>query len=99
MSIVTLRNVHWDYQAQTVLDGLDWEVQRGEKVGLIGPNGCGKTTLFKLIAGYLQPPIGTVTRQRGLQVAYLPQEPELDSSRTLWEEVSTTFDNMRQLED
>ena len=99
MSIARLQNVHIDFGGQVVLDGLDWHIQRGEKVGLVGPNGSGKTTLFKLILGELAPQIGTVTRTRGLQIAYLPQEPTLDSSVTLFEEVLSTFDNVRQLED
>ncbi len=99
MSIVRLQNVHIDFGGQTVLDELEWNVQRGEKVGLVGPNGSGKTTLFKLILGELAPQMGTVTRTRGLQVAYLPQEPTLDSANTLFDEVSSTFDNVRHLED
>ena len=99
MSIVRLQNVHIDFGGQTVLDELDWQIQRGEKVGLVGPNGSGKTTLFKLILGQLQPQIGTVTRSRGLQIVYLPQEPTLDSSATLFAEVSSTFDNVRRLEE
>ncbi len=99
MSIVRLQNVHIDFGGQTVLDALDWNIQRGEKVGLVGPNGSGKTTLFKLMLGELAPQIGTVTRTRGLQAAYLPQEPTLDSSRSLFDEVSSTFDNVRQLEE
>nr|MBP7935922.1 ABC-F family ATP-binding cassette domain-containing protein [Phycisphaerae bacterium] len=99
MGIVTLQNVHVGFAGQIVLDELDWVVHRGEKVGLVGPNGSGKTTLFKLITGELQPQIGTVTRTRGLQVAYLPQEPTLDTSNTLLAEVTRTFDNVRQLEE
>ena len=99
MGIVSLQNVHVEFAGQIVLDQLDWEIQRGEKVGLVGPNGSGKTTLFKVVMGQLPPQIGTVTRARGLQVAYLPQEPSLDTSRTLLAEVTSTFDNLRQLED
>ena len=99
MSIVRLQNVHVDFGGHVVLDGLDWSIQRGEKIGLIGPNGSGKTTIFKLITGELAPQIGTVTRSRGLQVAYLPQEPTLEPGRSVYDEVATTFDNVRQLEE
>jgi len=99
MGIVTLQNVQIGFAGLSVLDGLDWQIQRGEKVGLVGPNGSGKTTLFKLILGALQPQIGTVTRSRGLQIAHLPQEPTLDSSNTLLAEVTSTFDHVRRLED
>ncbi len=98
MGIVSLQNVHVAFGSQVVLDGLDWEIQRGEKVGLIGPNGSGKTMLFKLILGDVTPGMGTVTRSRGLQTAYLPQEPLLDSANTLLAEVTRTFDHVRDLE-
>jgi len=98
MGIVTLQNVQIGFEGLTVLDGLDWEIQRGEKVGLVGPNGSGKTTLFRLILGELQAQIGTVTRARGLQIAHLPQEPTLDSANTLLAEVTATFDHVRELE-
>jgi len=99
MGIVSLQNVHIGFDERIVLESLDWEIQRGEKVGLVGPNGSGKTTLFKLIMGQLQPPVGTVTRARGLQIAYLPQEPRLDTANTLLAEVTGTFDNVRRLEE
>ncbi len=98
MSIVSLQDVHVGFDTQIVLDGLDWQIERGEMVGLVGPNGSGKTTIFKLILGEVQPAMGTVTRARGLEVAYLPQEPTLDSNRTLFDEVASTFDNLRHLE-
>jgi len=99
MGIVSLQNVQMGFEDKLVLDGLSWEIQRGEKVGLVGSNGSGKTTLFKLITGQLQPATGTVTRSRNLQIAYLPQEPTLDTSNTLLAEVTTTFDHVRRLEE
>lgn len=99
MGIVRLQNVQIGFAGHTVLDGLDWEIQRGEKVGLVGPNGSGKTTLFRLILGQLKPQVGTVTRARGLQVSYLPQEPTLDTASTLLAEVTATFGHVRELEE
>src|SRR5438132_8055407 len=99
MSLVALRNVHLEYDAQVVLHDLDWEIQRGEKVGLIGPNGAGKTSIFKLITGDVAPQMGTVTRTRGLQVGYLPQEPQLETTNTLLAEVTSCFEHVRELEE
>ncbi|MHC4445677.1 MAG: ribosomal protection-like ABC-F family protein [Planctomycetota bacterium] len=98
MAIISLQDVHFGYEAHPVLQGMAWEIQRGRKVGLVGANGSGKTTLFKLMLGQLKPQIGTVTKTRGLQLAYLPQEPMLDSDNTLINEITATFDNLRQLE-
>jgi len=98
MAIVSLQNVQIGFEGTAVLDALDWQIQRGEKVGLVGPNGSGKTTLFRLITGELAPQVGTVTRSRGLQIAYLPQEPALDSTKTLLAETTATFEHVRKLE-
>jgi len=98
MAIVSLQNVQMGFDGKPVLDGLNWEIQRGEKVGLVGPNGSGKTTLFRLITGELAPQAGTVTRARRVQIAYLPQEPALDTANTLLDEVSATFEHVRRLE-
>jgi ATP-binding cassette, subfamily F, member 3 len=98
MAIVSFQDVHFGFEGQILFDGLDWTIHRGEKVGLVGANGSGKTTLFKLIMGRMAPQIGTIARGRDLRVAYLPQEPMLDSSNTLLAEVATTFDHLQGLE-
>jgi len=98
MGIVSFQDVHFGFEGQVLFEGLDWTIHRGEKVGLVGPNGSGKTTLFRLILGQIAPQIGTISRTRDLRIAYLPQEPMLDSSNTLLAEVSTTFDHLQELE-
>ena len=98
MAISFLQGVHLEFDGHHVLEGVDWTLHRGEKVGLVGPNGSGKTSLFRLILGQLKPSLGTVTRTRGLQVAYLPQEPQIDESQTLLESAMSTFDHVRGLE-
>lgn len=83
---VQLSNVTLLLGAKRIFEGLNWEIQDGQKVGLIGLNGAGKSSLLKLIHGeHLPEAGGTVTRARGLTMGYLPQEPELDSSLTALE--------------
>jgi ABC-type Mn2+/Zn2+ transport system ATPase subunit len=62
-------------------------VEPGEKVGLVGRNGCGKTSLLKLLSGALPPDAGEVSRRRGLRVSTLPQEFELEDQRTVRENI------------
>ena len=62
------------YFDKPVLTGLSWEIQAGQKIGLVGPNGGGKSTLLKLILGVLQPDSGAIFKQKGLTIGYLPQE-------------------------
>lgn len=77
------------YGAQRLLDGVTLAVAPGEKVGLVGRNGCGKTSLLKILADENPPDGGEVSRRRGLRVGYLPQEFELDGSKTVRENIES----------
>ena len=73
--VLLARDIHFQYDAGApIVEGLDTVVLRGDKVGLIGPNGCGKTTLLRLLLGELQPRGGTVRHGARLQIAYLDQQ-------------------------
>jgi len=72
--IVNLSDINHTYFDKPVLTGLSWEIQAGQKIGLVGPNGGGKSTLLKLILGVLQPDAGTIFRQKDLAIGYLPQK-------------------------
>lgn len=72
--------------AKRIFENLNWEIQRGQRIGLIGANGAGKSSLFKLIEGEYSPEMGgRITRARSVSTGYLPQHPELDSSLTAFQ--------------
>ena len=75
------------YDHLRLLDGVTVAITSGEKVGLVGRNGCGKTSLFKILANQSQPDDGDVSRRKGLRVGYLPQEFELDETTTVHENI------------
>jgi ATP-binding cassette subfamily F protein 3 len=96
--IANLDNVTHSYGTQLVLDGLSWEIQAGQKIGLVGQNGAGKSTLLRVIAGELKPDPGFVYRHKELRVGYLAQEPVLDPTCTVWEEVLGASEDLVRIE-
>ena len=75
MALVSLNAVRKSFGSRTVLDGLDFAVEPGARVGVVGANGSGKSTMLKLIAGLEEPDAGTSVRRRGIVVSFLPQHP------------------------
>lgn len=86
MIAIHLDQVSVTYIAQPVFQQLSWEIHDNRVVGLVGPNGAGKSTLLRLVQGQLTSDTGYVNRQSGLRVGYLPQEPDLDPEKTVWQE-------------
>ena len=89
MALVTLKDVTMSFGGPVLLDAADWQIERGERICLIGRNGTGKTTLLRLIHGELSPDSGMLTKARGLKTALLPQEVPLDLDGTVHDIVSS----------
>ncbi|CBI21514.3 unnamed protein product, partial [Vitis vinifera] len=84
---VRLENVSKGYKGVTVLKDVSWEVKKGEKVGLVGVNGAGKTTQLRIITGLEEPDSGNVIKAKmNMKIAFLSQEFEVSLSRTVKEE-------------
>ncbi|MBN1399812.1 MAG: ABC-F family ATP-binding cassette domain-containing protein [Anaerolineae bacterium] len=96
MIVVHLQEIIHHYAAQLVLNGVNWEVQAGQKIGLVGANGAGKSTLLRLIAGELTPDGGRIYRHKNVTIGYLAQEPALDPARTVWEEAYGAAEDIRE---
>lgn len=78
--LLTFQNVTLAYGRRTILDGLDCSVEDGDLLGLVGPNGGGKTTLLRAVLGVLEPVRGTIQRHRpDMRFGYVPQRSNLDS--------------------
>ena len=88
MSLLSAKDLRLAYGHQTLLDGITLAVEAGEKVGLVGRNGCGKTSLLKILAGQNAPDSGDISRQRQLRVGYLPQEFELNPELSVHENIA-----------
>lgn len=87
MNIINVENITKSYTERELFHKASFYLQEGEKVGVIGINGTGKSTLLKIIAGLEQPEEGTVTRGNHIVVRYLPQNPVFDSEKTVLESV------------
>ncbi|HXN33188.1 MAG TPA: ATP-binding cassette domain-containing protein, partial [Polyangiaceae bacterium] len=94
MPALSAQHISKAFGPQVVLDDATFALARGEKVGLIGANGAGKSTFAKILAGLEAPDAGTLSVRRGLTVRYLAQEPVLDagaSARAVVEEALTAW--------
>ena len=82
--MLTVHNLSKSYGIETVLQGISFSLSRGERIGLVGPNGCGKTTLLRILARIDQPDTGSVQYDPpALQVSYLPQGFEFPPQETI----------------
>jgi ATP-binding cassette subfamily F protein uup len=88
MALLTLRNVTLAFGGPPLLDGIELQIERGERLCLVGRNGTGKSTLMKLLNGELQADSGEVVREQGLRVARLTQEVPRDISGTVYDVVA-----------
>lgn len=89
MILLNAEKISKGYSDRQLLDGCSLAVGEGDKIGLIGVNGTGKSTLLKVMAGVDFPDSGTVTRSGGVRVAYLPQNPEFAPETTVLQQVMT----------
>lgn len=99
MSLITISNVTKRYDPDIILDDISIAIAPGDRIGLIGRNGCGKTTLLKIMCGILTDFKGDVVLAKGRRIGYLSQEPELEQDCTLRQEMLKVFDKRMALED
>lgn len=83
MNLVTIEHLTKSYTERLLFDDTSFSMNEGDKVGIIGINGTGKSTLLKIVAGLEEPDEGTVTRSRNLDIRYLPQNPVFEEEDTV----------------
>ncbi|MBS3821968.1 MAG: ATP-binding cassette domain-containing protein [Planctomycetes bacterium] len=98
MSIIIGENILHAYGTLEVLKHVSFRVSRGDRIGVVGPNGEGKTTLLTLIAGAFAPTAGDIHRQSGVVVGYLPQEPPNPVGVSIHDAMLAEFKPVRKME-
>jgi ATP-binding cassette subfamily F protein 3 len=98
MSLITFNKVNFSFGSRIIFDRVSFQIQAGSKIGLIGSNGMGKTTLFKLITGELKEEKGNINRQNNLNIGYLPQEFNFQGNAPILDFVLASTGNRKELE-
>jgi ATP-binding cassette, subfamily F, member 3 len=98
MIAIQLDRVRYIHATVPIFENLSWEIHDDRCVGLVGLNGTGKSTLLRLMVGELSPQAGNLIRRRNLSVGYLEQDPRMCHGSTLWDEVFSASDELRQIE-
>jgi ATP-binding cassette subfamily F protein 3 len=94
MLLLSCTSLSRGFDAGPLFENVGFELQAGERVGLVGPNGVGKTTLLRILAGLDRPDDGEVRYHAGARVALLRQQPEFMPGRTLFDEAKTALDEL-----
>src|SRR5512140_107065 len=94
MSLLTVSNLSKSFGPVDLFAGVSFAVPRGSRLALVGPNGCGKTTLLRILVGLDEPSSGTVSRAKNVRIGYLPQEAEFAMEGTVWDACLSVFSDI-----
>ena len=98
MILLTVQNVTKSFAMNTVLKDVSLTLQAGSRMGLVGANGTGKSTLFRLISGAMEPDEGSISIVKGARVGLLTQEADIQSDLTVQQELERVFDPLKEME-
>src|SRR5688572_20658642 len=99
MALITASQLELEFGTDRIFSNISLEVQDGAHIGIVGPNGTGKTSLLRLLIGELLPSSGAVYRAKSARIGYVPQIPVLTTNGTLYDEIMAAFDEVRRLEE
>ncbi len=91
MSLITVSNLTKSFGHRDIFAGLSFGVEKGARLGVVGPNGVGKTSLLRILAGEDDASSGSMHKARGVRIGYLPQEADFEMTGTLWDVCETVF--------
>jgi len=99
MSLITVTNLSKSFGPVDLFSGISFAIPKGARLALVGPNGCGKTTLLRILIGLDEPSVGTISQAKTVRVGYLPQEAEFEMEGTVWEACLSVFTDLMAREE
>ncbi len=98
MSLLSCQNLSLAYAQRDILINASFDIAKGDKIGLIGSNGCGKTTLFKALCGQLEPADGKIIKASAVSIGFVEQHACADSELNVYDELLTVFSRLFEIE-
>lgn len=98
MILMQINGLHKSFGAEEILNNIKLEVKDNDRIAIVGRNGAGKSTLLKIMAGELSHDEGEVIKPKDLTIGYLSQHMQLESGKTIWDEMLDVFVNLREQE-
>ena len=99
MIILSVKNLTLSFGADDIFSGVSFELQKGERMGFIGSNGSGKTSMLKIICGQLEKSAGSVDKSDAVTINYLSQLSDYTSQLTIWQDVMSVYDDVFEKEE
>ncbi|MFN4235205.1 MAG: ABC-F family ATP-binding cassette domain-containing protein [Bacteroidia bacterium] len=96
--MLSVSNITVEFGGFTLFSDISFLINKGDRIGLVGKNGAGKSTMLKIIAGVQKPTQGAVAMQNNLAIGYLPQEMAHQSGKTVFDEAATAFDEIKNVQ-
>ena len=98
MIVLSAQNVAKAFGVNVVLKDVSFTLQQGDRIGLVGVNGCGKSTLMRIIAGLDTPDSGEISIVRGTRIGYLAQQDMVTSGASVWSELEKVYEPVFEME-
>lgn len=97
--MISINNLTVSFGGFTLFDNVNFHINENDKIGLVGKNGAGKTTILKIVAGIIAPSGGAVQQPSEITIGYLPQEMEYSKKSTVIEETLKAFSHIKTIEE
>ena len=98
MIVLSAQNVAKSFGVNVVLKDVSFTLQQGDRIGLVGVNGCGKSTLMRIIAGLDSPDSGEISIVRGTRIGYLAQQDMITHGASVWQELEQVYEPVFEME-